>query len=71
MCSVCLSIPCMARCPGASEPTPIYKCSKCGEGIYEGDKFYDGIGEEVCEECISDMSAEEILEMVGEKLDIA
>lgn len=66
MCSMCMSSPCHPRCPNAEEPVPVYTCSKCGYGIYEGDDFYDGPDGYVCEECLGDMTAKEILEMCGE-----
>lgn len=68
MCSVCLSTPCFSRCPGADEPTPVYKCSECGEGIFEDEKYLDGLDKKVCLECLNGMTVSEILEVVGESL---
>lgn len=68
MCSVCMSIPCHPRCPNAPEPVPVHKCEKCGEGIFEGDKYFNGQEGYICEECLDDMSSSELLELVGESL---
>lgn len=68
MCSVCMSRPCHPRCPNAPEPKPVHTCDKCGYGIFEGDKFLDGPEGYICKECIDDMTADEILEMLGENL---
>ena len=66
MCCECMSNPCHPRCPNAPEPKPVYICSKCGYGIFEGDKFLDGSDGYICKECLDDMTADEILEMLGE-----
>lgn len=66
MCSVCLQNPCDSRCPNAPEPDPIYECDKCGCGIFQGEKFFDGPDGYICKKCIDEMTAEEILEMIGE-----
>lgn len=71
MCSVCMSNPCHPRCPNAPEPEPVYTCNKCGYGIFDGDKFFDGPEGYICEECLDDMTTDEILEMFGEKLQTA
>ena len=71
MCSVCMSNPCHPRCPNAPEPEPVYTCNKCGYGIFDGDTFFDGPEGYICEECLDDMTSDEILEMFGEKLQTA
>lgn len=71
MCSVCMSNPCHPRCPNAPEPEPVYTCNKCGYGIFDGDKFFDGPEGYICEECLDDMTSDEILEMFGGKLQTA
>lgn len=68
MCSVCCLNPCHTRCPNAREPEPVYRCSICGEGIFEGDKYYRDGGQEICRSCMEGMSAEEVLELFGERL---
>ena len=40
----------------------------CGYGILAGDKFWDSPKGKICEECVDDMSAEEILKLCGESL---
>lgn len=71
MCSECLMSPCHPRCPNAPEPTPIFRCRVCGEGIYEGDKYFDDGNSEICSECMDDMSVEEMLELFGETMKTA
>ena len=56
MCAECGMNPCHPRCP------------KCGYGILAGDKFWDSPEGKICEECVDDMSAEEILKLCGESL---
>ena len=68
MCSVCMSNPCHPQCPNAPEPKPVYTCDKCGYGIFEGDKFLNGPEVYICKDCLDDMTADEILEMLGENL---
>lgn len=43
-------------------------CAECGYGILAGDKFWDSPEGKICEECVDDMSAEEILKLCGESL---
>lgn len=50
------------------EPVPVHECVKCGYGILVGDKFWDSPEGKICEECVNDMSAEEILKLCGESL---
>ena len=68
MCAECGMNPCHPRCPNAPEPEPVHTCNKCGYGIFEGDKFFHGPEGYICRECLDDMTAEEILEMLGESL---
>lgn len=71
MCSVCLQIPCDPRCPNASEPKAVYKCSLCGEGIVYGQKYFETANGYICDECIKDMSAGDLMEMMGERMEVA
>lgn len=71
MCSICFKNPCDSRCPNALELKPIIKCTKCRNGIYGGDEYFDSCDGPICRECMNDMSLEEILELVGEKMIIA
>lgn len=68
MCSMCLMIPCHPRCPNASEPAVVRICSRCAGGITEGEEYLDSDEGPICEECLSDMTAKEYLEYVGERL---
>ena len=60
MCAECGMNPCHPRCPNAPEPVPVHECVKCGYGILAGDKFWDSPEGKICEECVDDMSAEEL-----------
>lgn len=68
MCEMCRMMPCSPRCPNAPEPKPEHECSKCGYGIYAGDKYLDGPAGYVCRECLDDMTSGEILKLLGESL---
>nr|DAM27868.1 MAG TPA: protein of unknown function (DUF2175) [Caudoviricetes sp.] len=52
MCSECWQIPCHPQCPNAPEPHHVFICSGCGRSIYEGDDYWEVLGEQFCEECI-------------------
>lgn len=71
MCSICYSTPCHPRCPNADEEKPVYRCSECGGSIFEGDKFFQNDIKEICEECMEEMSVEEILNLFNEDLKTA
>ena len=71
MCSECNLSVCSSRCPNAPEVKATYKCIKCGEEIYEGDKFFDSNEGEICEACMEDMSVQEILNLFNERLKTA
>lgn len=55
MCDMCRQSPCDPRCPNAPEPVSVFICSGCGESIYEGEDYWDVLGEQYCEKCIDDM----------------
>lgn len=72
MCSMCLQTPCNPRCPNADEPKAIHTCGICKEGIFAGMKFYTTYdGKNICEECLDEMSAKELLELMNERLEEA
>lgn len=71
MCSVCLRVPCHPRCPNTPELVSVHRCGKCGEGIFEGDRYFNSQEGYICEECLDDMSSSELLELVGESLAMA
>lgn len=63
MCDICLSSPCLPRCPNAPEPPTVYTCDECGEGIREGDEYIDE-SVKICRDCIENMSAMELLDVL-------
>ncbi len=71
MCDICRQNPCHPRCPNAPDPKPSHKCTKCGGGIFEGDKFLESYGEVICMECLEDMDVEELIEIAGLELSTA
>lgn len=72
MCMVCRQAPCHPRCPNALEPELIMRCADCGEGIYEGDEYYDaGDRYGICKECIEDKATSELMELFGEEFSVA
>lgn len=71
MCSMCMSSPCNSRCPNAPEPISVFLCRKCGFGIFEGEKYFESEEGPICEDCLSEMSAEEYLEFIGETVIVA
>ncbi len=54
MCDVCRQSPCDPRCPNAPEPQSVFICSGCGDPIYDGDDYYEIMGEQFCQNCIDD-----------------
>lgn len=71
MCGVCLMTPCHPRCPNAPEPVAARICSRCAGGIMVGQGYLDSEEGPICEECLSDMTAREYLDFVGERLTTA
>lgn len=40
-------------CPEATHLEPVCKCSECGEGMYNGEPYYQINEHIICEECIN------------------
>lgn len=59
MCEICRRIPCLPGCPNAPIRT-VFICSGCGDDIFEGDDYWDIMGEQFCEKCIEDSRREAI-----------
>lgn len=49
----------------------VYTCSVCGGEIYEGEEYYDSAKGPICIDCMEGMSVQEILELVGDQLEVA
>ena len=60
MCIDCRQTPCHPRCPNAPDPRTVFICSGCGQEIYEGDDFWDILGEQFCEDCVDGAKREAI-----------
>lgn len=59
-CNECGRMPHAMGCPNAPEPTAVFVCSGCGRKIYEGEDYYDILGEQFCEECINETRQEAV-----------
>lgn len=68
MCKICRQIPCDFRCPNAPDPVAVKICSRCADGIMEGDEYLESDEGPICGECLSDMTVREYLDFVGDKL---
>lgn len=62
LCSECLMTPCSSRCPNAPEPTSVYECKICGDGIYVGDQYVEIEGETCHSECLD---VTEVLKLIN------
>lgn len=69
MCDVCRCSPCLTRCPNASD-NPVLWCSVCGEGVNEGEEYWD-LDNPVCTLCLHDMSVADIMDLLGYGLSVA
>lgn len=58
MCDICLVYPCLPGCPNEGEPRSVFICSGCGEKIYEGEDYWDIMGEQFCESCMKEARKE-------------
>ena len=71
MCEVCRQNPCHPQCPNAPEPEPVYRCTECGDGIYEGERYAEIGGLKYCGSCLDDMAVETLLSLCGVDVEIA
>lgn len=60
VCDICLRSPCASGCPNAPEPPTVFICSGCGESIYEGDDYWEIMGEQWCGVCIDNAKKEAV-----------
>ena len=68
MCDLCMHSPHLTGCPNAPGPIPVFECRCCGKGIFNGDKYHESYQGPLCEECLEDMTALELLEYEGESI---
>lgn len=71
MCEICGKLPCDSRCPNAPEEEPIYSCERCGTGIYENETYFEAPCGPICNSCMQDMTADDVLEMLQLSYSIA
>ena len=60
MCEICRHNPCDSRCPNAPGPPSVFICSGCGLDIYDGEDYYDILGEQFCTDCIESAKKEAV-----------
>ena len=60
----CRQNPCHPRCPNA-EPEVVFYCERCAEPISAGDTYAAVCDAIICEECLTEMTAAEWLEIAG------
>ena len=65
MCEFCHSYTHLHGCPNEPEPSAIYTCRCCGDGIVAGDEYAEIDGDYFHEDCLSDMSTNELLSLFG------
>lgn len=66
-CEYCNSYPHLVGCPNEDPLERIHDCEICGHGIYPGQIYMRVDDDIICEDCLSDVSAKEILEFLGYK----
>ena len=67
MCNICGKNPCDARCPNC-ENKKIFTCTKCGQYIYTGERYWDSPEGYICMDCFEEMDRRTILELCDKKL---
>jgi formylmethanofuran dehydrogenase subunit E len=64
-CKECFTAPHLPGCPNAPEPNAAMHCDECHNAIYPGDKYADlNNGKIVCEQCVSDCTSYDILQLL-------
>ena len=62
MSELCATCPythgCHPSCPEYKPPPAVFVCSGCGHDIYEGEDYWDIMGEQFCKKCIDDARGE-------------
>lgn len=71
MCDICFYTPCHPRCPNAPELQVVFRCSDCGDEIYQGDQYIDIEGDIICSNCINNMTPTEAFALCDVKLQTA
>jgi hypothetical protein len=74
MCIECIQTPCHPRCPNA-EPDPYMplpcSVSGCRNEIHLGEEYFDDYGDVIiCRDCLEEISAARLLNMLGKDLEI-
>lgn len=69
MCAICGTSPCSVRCPNYA-PKTLHKCSHCGFDITTDDEFLSYYnGKYYHADCLTDMTGEEIADMLGMQIE--
>lgn len=70
-CEYCHTLPHLPGCPAAPEPRAVHRCKYCGDGIVEGEEFYDIDGVFYHVECLEEMGVIKILRLLGIEMEEA
>lgn len=65
MCAYSHNTQYLSRRPFAHRSTCYFRCADCGEAIYPEDRYAVINGERYHLDCLSDMDAEKLLDMLG------
>lgn len=69
LCDLCKQSSCRFQCPNYKPAVPIYYCSYCGEGIYNGEEYIESLSGEYCHyDCIHGIR--DLLEWLGHEVKI-
>lgn len=71
MCDICGYFPCITGCPNSADETPVCHCTRCGDPIFDGDKYAEICDETLCENCVDGISPSEWLDIIGSEWQIA
>ena len=68
MCEICKSYPCSPLCPCYTPPKATHRCSKCNEGILNGEEYIvNENGDYAHWECVN--TAYDLVEWFGYKIE--
>ena len=64
MCEICLHTPHLPGCPEAPEPHSIGRCALCGDPIFVGEEYAEGM-DIYHPYCLEDLSVDEWIKLAG------
>lgn len=60
-----------SRNPKLSDPSEVFTCENCGEGILPGYEFTNIEGKVFCRDCLDNMTTPELLSLCGYRFETA